>query len=98
MPHRTHREFRTIGEKANNDWRSILLGFVILALGAVAMSFYVFIKVSKGEIFTVASETNSVKTDVDEEALESVMTHFQERKIYLDTLRANPPKRIDPSL
>ena len=98
MPHWTSHEFRTISEKANYDWKFILVGFMVLAIGAVVISFYVFIKVSKGEIFTVAPESNNTRTDVDTDGLERIQNHFQERKIYLDTIRTNPPKRADPSL
>lgn len=98
FPRLARREFRTIGEKANYDWRFILVGFLILALGAVSMSFYLFIKVSKGEIFTVAPENVNSKTEVNAEGLGLVNSHFAEKRLRLEAIRANPPKKTDPSL
>jgi len=91
-------EFRAIGEKADHDWRYILIIFFCITFGAIGAGLYVFILISKGEIFTVEAPVMTDQKTINQKELDSTIRFFDERSKRFTELQNNPPTVGDPSL
>lgn len=92
------REFKTISDKADYDWRVILVIFILLSVLAVSVGTFLFIKVSKGEIFTVIGRREDAKSVINERGLKNVIDFFESRKKHVEELKTKPRTTEDPSL
>jgi membrane associated rhomboid family serine protease len=91
------REFRSISEKAHFDWRLILICFFVATVLSVAGSVYIFIQVSRGEIFEVVPSDINSKVTIDIELLKSEVETFDGRKSFIENL-SNMDIPLDPSI
>jgi len=91
-------EFRAIGEKADHDWRYILLTFFFLTIASLGAGFYIFVKISNGEIFTIADTGGTVQQTINQKELDNAITFFEERRKHFLELQNNPLLLDDPSL
>jgi len=92
------REFKTISDKAHHDWHIILITFIFFFLCAVSFGLYVFVKASKGEIFTVEGKKEDAKNVISEKNLTAVIEFFESRRKQVTQLRAAPQTAQDPSI
>jgi hypothetical protein len=91
-------EYKTISEKSNHDWKMILLGFIFLAIIMLSGSLYMFIGVSKGDIFLVEQKPENTVLSINKSDLASTIKFFETRKAHLEALKATRPTVGDPSL
>ncbi len=92
------REFKTISDKADYDWRVILVIFILLSVSAVSVGTFLFIKVSKGEIFAVIGKREDAKSVINERGLKNVIDFFESRRTHVEELKKQPRITEDPSL
>lgn len=91
-------EFRTIGEKADHDWKYILLGFFFLTAVSFGVGLYVFVKINKGEIFTINETSENSQKTINQKELNEASTFFKDRQNHFFEIQSNPAVVQDPSL
>jgi hypothetical protein len=91
-------QYKTISEKSNHDWKIIIVSFIILAIIILAGSLYMFIGVSRGDIFLVEQKTEGVVQTINKDELANTVKFFESRKAHFEELKANRPTVGDPSL
>lgn len=91
-------EYKTIGEKAHHDWKYILIFFILATFCAIGIGVFIFIKVGKGEIFSVVYKKEEIRSSISERRISDVIEQFESRRAHLESLKNNPPKSIDPSI
>ncbi len=82
----------------HSDWRTLVIIFTILVIAVGSASFYIFVQIERDEIFLAKEgEKTNVKT-LDTQRLKDTIKAFEQRKTDLETLRAERPSIIDPSM
>lgn len=92
------RDYKTIGEKAHHDWRYILIFFILATFCAIGLGAFIFVKVGKGEIFSVVNKKEEIRSSISEKRIADVIEQFENRRTHLESLKNSPPKSIDPSI
>lgn len=92
------REFKTISDKADHDWHIILVICILLSVAAISLGLFLFIKVSKGEIFAVIEKKEDAKSVINEKGLKNMIDFFESRRKHVEELKAEPKTAEDPSL
>ncbi len=93
---RKRSEFNTIGEKANHDWKYMLIVFTCLTIISISGSLYIFVKINKGEIFLVEKKAESKEVSIDDKRLKTVTEMFEIRNMEFQKLVPGALK--DPSI
>ncbi len=91
-------EYKTISDKANHDWRLMLLLFIFFVIGVVFLDAFIFVKASKGEIFLAVEKSEEARAPLSEKRLGDAVEQFESRRKNLEGLKLNPPTTTDPSL
>jgi len=82
----------------NRAWQVIFGIFLLAALLLLAFSGYLFIKISKGEIFTVSKpETEQIGT-IDREKLGRILSALDRKALKLSEIKAGGTVYVDPSI
>lgn len=92
------REYKTIGEKAHHDWKYILIFSILATICVIGLGVFVFIKVGKGEIFSVVYKKEEIRSSISEKRISDVIEQFENRRNHLESLKSNPPTSTDPSI
>jgi len=81
----------------HRDWRTILIVFVILVLGAAAGSTYMFIQMEQDELFTSNGDGEKRIKKFNTSKLVDTINQFEQKEEELNRLRIDRPHIIDPS-
>lgn len=89
--------FLQVKRNPNRAWQIIFGSFVIATILLLAFSGYLFVKINRGEIFTVIKpETENLGT-IDREKMEQVLKLFGQKALKLKEIKAGGTVYIDPS-
>lgn len=81
-----------------SDWRTLVIVFVVLVIAVGSASFYIFIQIDRDEIFLAEEGEKARVKAFDAQKLKDTIQDFEQRKTDLETLRAERPNIIDPSI
>ena len=95
---RRHVQYRTIGEKASHDWKYMVFAFIFLACVFIGGGLYMFVKVSKGEIFRVETPSQNSGQTIQKKNLDEVIKFFDDKSVRLEKAKAKNITIPDPSL
>lgn len=91
-------QYRTIGEKANHDWKYMVFSFVFFACIIIASGLYMFVKVSKGELFSIETQSKDTLQTIQTKDLDMVIKFFDEKNTRLEKAKNKDIAVPDPSL
>jgi hypothetical protein len=91
-------EYRTVSSKAHHDWKFMIIFFFLAWILIMAGSMYIFIEISRGEIFTVSALSNDKKNTLDKKVLESTVDYYESKKVKLNELKTVRSTTPDPSI
>jgi len=80
----------------HRDWALVLIIFTVVTIGSVAGSAYLFLQISKGEIFLVEPEQTRTLETIDQALLSKTLFFYEEQKRQHALLQENPPSLADP--
>ena len=81
-----------------SDWRTLFIIFTILVIAVGSVSFYIFVQIERDEIF-LAKEGEQLRVRTfNAQKLKDTLKAFEQRRADLETLRAERPHIIDPSM
>jgi hypothetical protein len=92
------KEFKTISEKAYFDWKMTIILFTLLAVFFIGINVFIFVKVSKGEIFNVAPASSSQINSVDIQNLNAAIEAINSKKEHFELNESKLKSVPDPSL
>ncbi len=84
-------------EKPRNDWRLLLASSFVVLLMLAAFSFYLFIQISKDEIFISQTEEVIIIDTLNRSLLNETLDAFREKASRLKEIQRKRPKVIDPT-
>ncbi len=87
-----------LGKSPEADWKIIFLSTASLVLAVVALSAFMFVKVSKGEIFTLETETPAEERTLSTSRLERAAEYYSLKASEFERLISAPASSVDPSL
>lgn len=87
-----------IGEQAFKDWPYLLVGFAILVALTVVVDGFLFIKVNRGDFFTVEPDQKINVASSNREALLDVNEFFSARQKEYEEFVSSGVNEIDPSI
>ncbi len=85
------------GTSPETDWKIIFNTGVFLVLCTIIFNAYVFVKIDKGEIFTVNSPEGGSKA-LDIRKLEEIVSYYKARELEYEEVKSIGTKVPDPSL
>lgn len=86
------------GVSPNADWKVLFSLFVLLFILISGVSFYMFVKIDKGEIFVVEKQSAVGSRILDTNLLKQTIEYYRERSTRLEEIKANKDATLDPSL
>src|SRR3989344_775596 len=86
----THETF-----DSRRDWSAILVIFIILILIGGSFNFYLFLRITAGDIFEAQSDPVQTKT-LDRKAIRDVIDSFEKKAADLEEIKKAPPSVPDP--
>lgn len=97
--HRTdYSGLSVFGRGQTFDWKILLTFFLVIIGISLSFSVYVFLGVRAGNIFTDGSKPPVHNETINRDTLDSVIKDFNTRAEKLQTLQAQRPTFVDPSL
>ena len=92
------RGFSGFGHDPRQDWRRVFFGFIFLSVLLLALNIYVYQRIDKGDIFLADEVVTAGSGSLSREKLQKTVQFFEDKKEKFNSIRANPPRRPDPSL
>lgn len=86
-----------LGTSQEADWKIIFISTVILVTLVIALSVFIFIKIDKGEIFSV-KETIRDGEGLDLSLLRDTVSYYENKTLEFEKIKSSKPEGIDPSL
>lgn len=86
------------GNNPYRDWQIVVALTVLLVCGVAAGGYYLFDKISRGEIFLSEKTNATVTNQFDRQELDRLVKLFEARDKKFKDLQENAPAVIDPSL
>ncbi|MDP6387962.1 MAG: hypothetical protein QGG63_01670 [Candidatus Pacebacteria bacterium] len=83
---------------AKHAWKIIILVFMVLNIGIIAFSSYLFFQINDGDIFTVEQDIMISVETIDRTLLRETLSSFEEMERELEDLRERRSRIVDPSL
>jgi hypothetical protein len=80
------------------DWFKVLIIISVLFVVVVIADGYLFLKISRGEIFVTSTESDSRSTTIDRTSLKKANDFYDAKEAALIQLKMSQPTLIDPSL
>lgn len=88
----THETFNS-----RRDWSTILVGFIVLVLIGLSFNFYLFLRITAGDIFEAQPGSVEAKT-LDRKAIRDIIDIFDKRAVGLEEIKDTPLSVPDPLL
>jgi hypothetical protein len=81
-------------------WSRLLMVFVLVNVVVVALSLYLFIRISSGDIFSIKQETVVSVETVDRATLRDIIVFFEQKEEEFDRSKTEGPSGdlVDPAL
>jgi len=87
------------GDSPEGDWKTIFIAAVTLALMITALNIYIFVKIDKGEIFTVEGPALEGEQIPSLPKLRETVRYYQSKAAQFDNLQKTATSTFpDPSL
>lgn len=79
-------------------WRGIIYVFVVVNIGIIAFSGYLFFHINEGDIFKIEDDITVTIDTIDRTLMREILESFDATEIEFEALKKNRPSVIDPSL
>ncbi|HJO89899.1 MAG: hypothetical protein QGH85_02175 [Candidatus Pacebacteria bacterium] len=83
---------------AKYTWGIIIAVFVVLNIGIIAFSGYLFLEINEGDIFKVEQDITVIVDTIDRKLLSETLDSFDAMENEIKELKEKRPSVIDPSL
>ena len=87
-----------LGRGPERDWKIIFISIIILALVAISLSVYIFIKIDKGEIFVVRQSEEDKAKSLDISLLKKTVSYYQDKAAKFERMKKERSTVADPSI
>ena len=92
-----HIRLLKLGESQETDWKIISLSTAVLATLIIVLSIFTFIKIDKGEIFSI-KETAGEGGGLDLVSLKETVSYYENKALEFERIKSSKPTGVDPSL
>lgn len=82
---------------SRRDWSRILVMFIVLILVGASFNFYLFLRITAGDIFDAQAGLVDAKT-LDRKVIRDIIDSFDKRALELEEIKKAPPSIPDPLL
>ena len=86
------------GTSVEADWKIIFISTIVLAILAIVLSLYIFIKIDKGEIFVIEKTTEQSETTLDASLLKETVSYYKNKALKFERIKNVIKPTVDPSL
>jgi len=86
------------GTSAEADWKIIFVSTVVLAILAMVLSLYIYIKIDKGEIFVIEKTAGQGETTLGASLLKETVSYYKNKAIEFKRIKNVVKPAADPSL
>jgi len=81
---------------ARRDWLVLFLFFVLVLLGAVFFSVYLFLEINRGELYASPPSSGRQLETIDRAVLKETLSSFEEKARRFEVYVENPPAIPNP--
>lgn len=87
-----------LGKGPERDWKLIFSSAILLTVFVIGLSFYMFIRIDKGEIFVVERRDDREGRILDVDKLRATVDYYQDKAQEFERLKSQVTQSPDPSL
>lgn len=93
-----YRSLFGFGTNPETDWKIIFVSTVVLIVGVITLSVFVFIKSDKRESLVTNNNDVQSEAQLDTELLRETILYYQDKKVEFERLDGVVAPMTDPSL
>ena len=87
----------TFGTGPEADWKIIFISAITLVVLAITLSIYMYIKIDKGEIFTIDKTKEGEKHVLNIDLLKETVSYYQDKYLKFESIDRVNTSIVDPS-
>ena len=95
LPHHHGDKYSRVSP--HRAWRNILILFVVLNIGIVVWSGYVWVSIKSGGVFNSATQGAQDSSTLNRAKLDKIAERFDSEAKHFDDLKLAQPTYVDPS-